>query len=58
MARRRQSGLSTSKVVIIVLLVLLVFVLVNWYCIKVFDVDVIDYFLNLASNPPDIGGIT
>jgi len=56
MAKKRRSGLSTSNVIIIILLFLIAFVLINWYCIKVFDVDIIDFFVNLARSPPNIGG--
>lgn len=51
-----RSGLSTSMVIIIILLFLLGFVMLNWFCIRVFNVDIIDYLLDLASNPPDLGG--
>lgn len=57
MARRKtKSNWSFWKVLAVVMIIVAAIFLINWYTIRVFGWDMLTWALNLAHNPPDMGG--
>ena len=49
-------GWSFWKVVAVILIVIAAFFLINWYTVRVFGWDMFSWLIEIAHNPPDLGG--
>ena len=61
MAKGKSKGSSRGnwsfwKVLAVVVVIIAVFFLINWYTVRVFGWDMFSWLVEVAHNPPDLGG--